>query len=205
MTIIHTSEHILDYWFGDITTLDEAALNEKRRFWFNGGEQVDHQIQSTYIETMEAAASGTLAAWQDHPRGTLALIILLDQFPLNAFRKTTRAYDYHTQALAICQTGLNRNHDVHLLPLERVFFYLPLVHSERIENQDLAVQKLDELVQSTSGPEHVFVENSCKSAAEHRQLIVRFGRYPHRNQVLGRVSTPEEADYLAGNPQRFGQ
>lgn len=195
---------IHEFWFGNDPSPDLKALSVR---WFQGGAELDTDIRETFGPTIEAAADGTLHHWQDTPKGTIALIVLLDQFPLNAYRKTAKAFAFEQTAVDICLKGIEQGFDQQLSIPERLFFYLPLVHSENIEHQNQAVTLFEQLVNSTSesDPERTFAEYSLKSAIEHREQIKRFGRYPFRNEVLKRQSTEEELAWLNDNPDRYGQ
>lgn len=190
------------YWFGDGTGVDQK---DRPSLWFNGGPEVDQHISSEFGELITAGAEGRLAHWCEDPQGTVALIVVLDQFPLNAFRKTAQAFAYEQQAIEICLQGLARGDDRQLSQPERLFFYLPLSHSENLQHQDQAVSLFEQLVADAEEATREFADYSLKSAVEHREQIREFGRYPYRNEVLGRASTDKELEWLAGNPSRYGQ
>jgi uncharacterized protein (DUF924 family) len=130
---------------------------------------------------------------------------LLDQLPRNLYRGTARAFATDPQALALCQQGLLLGHDAALAPVERVFHYLPLEHAENLEAQNLSIALFRELRNDAPPGAEASFDGFIKHADSHRQIIERFGRYPHRNAVLGRVSTPAEQQYLAGSAATFGQ
>ncbi|WP_445299428.1 MULTISPECIES: DUF924 family protein [unclassified Microcoleus] len=138
----------------------------------------------------ELAASGQLDSWHDSPENCLALILLLDQFPRNMFRGTPQAFATDSKALATAEYAVNNNFDPELLTVQKLFVYLPFQHSENLENQ----QKSVELFRQLSGePES---DSLIEYAQQHLEIIERFGRFPHRNEILGRETTPEEAEFL---------
>jgi uncharacterized protein (DUF924 family) len=166
---------VLDFWFG--------AGPQK---WFSRDDAFDAAIRQRFLPTYEAAAAGRLNDWQATPEGALALLIVLDQFPRNMFRRSPRAYAADALALAVAKRAVAQNFDRQLDLPKRNFFYLPFQHSENLGVQERSV----ELSRQNSDAEGV------KWAELHADIIRRFGRFPHRNAVLGRVSTPEEQAFL---------
>jgi uncharacterized protein (DUF924 family) len=199
---------ILDFWFGE-APLDVARLAQRQAFWFGGdGAEAqaarDEQIRSVLEPMLERAARGEFASWASSPRRRLALIILFDQVPRNAYRGTAAAFAFDREALALSLEGLQLAADAALHPLERVFFYLPLEHAESMEAQDAALAAFGRLVAEAPPEFRAYCESTAGYAKKHRDLIEKFGRFPHRNEVLGRISTPEEAEWLAAHPNYFG-
>ena len=197
---------MLDYWFGR-SLADPGALPERMAFWF-GGEDVaarDDDLQRRFGPLVERLARGELAAWERDPRGRLALILLTDQWPRNVHRGSARAYAGDEAARRLCLEGLDLGHDRPLHPLQRLFFSLPLEHSESLVDQDRAVSLIGALERDAPpGLEEAFA-GFTKYAGWHRDIIERFGRFPHRNRALGRTNTPAEDAYLAGDAPAFGQ
>lgn len=195
------AEEILAFWFG--TQADDALVAQaKAALWWGKNDQSDQEIRARFAELVEKAASGELAHWESTPRGRVALILLTDQFPRCIYRDSPRAFAYDAQALACCLRGLESGHDRSLRPIERVFFYLPLEHSENIECQERSVELFRRLLEgvtaarpSDSAAAKIF-EEFLDFAVRHRDIIARFGRFPHRNIILGRESTAEEAAFL---------
>jgi len=203
---------VLDYWIGhdnlspdDTATQPMTTPTPRFKLWFAGGNKVDEEIRTLFEATINNADVGQLDHWQHSPKGLLALIIVLDQFPLNAFRKTARAFHLGDKAVPLTHEGIERGFDQSMNVLEKLFFYLPLEHSERISDQRLSLE-LFQVMHKDSPPEHQeFTRKTLHSAQEHFDIIEQFGRYPFRNGVLGRESTEEELAWLEANPGRFGQ
>jgi uncharacterized protein (DUF924 family) len=153
---------------------------------------------------LERAARGEFASWADSPKRRLALILLFDQVPRNAYRGTPAAFAFDREALALASEGIQLAADAALDPIERIFFYLPLEHAESLEAQDTAVASFARLVNEAPPDLKDYCAYTAKYADKHRDLIVQFGRFPHRNAVLGRESTPAEREWLAAHPNYFG-
>lgn len=153
--------------------------------WFKKDEAFDRRFRERFLVAHEVAAAGQLAHWQGEPDGALALLLLLDQFPRNAFRDTPRMYATDPLAREVAHAVLAAGIDQHVAADLRLFCYLPFSHAEDLAEQDLAVR-----LQTPLGEEYL------KHAEGHRDIIRRFGRFPHRNRILGRTSTPEEQAFL---------
>jgi uncharacterized protein (DUF924 family) len=156
--------------------------------WFKPDADFDRQTRERFLETHEAAAAGQLDEWQQTAEGTLALLILLDQFPRNMFRGTPRAFATDPKALQIADRAIESGHDRNVDAPMRSFFYLPFMHSEKLADQERCLVLYQELGNA----------EALKYAELHLDAIRRFGRFPHRNEILGRASTPEEIAYLDG-------
>jgi uncharacterized protein (DUF924 family) len=155
--------------------------------WFRKDPAFDQQFRERFLATHEMAARGELAGWSATARGALALLVLLDQFPRNAFRGTPRMFATDAQALQLAREAVAAGFDRQVEAGLRNFFYLPFMHSEQLPDQDDALA----LTAALGAPQQRY-------AIEHRDIIRRFGRFPHRNAVLGRANTPEEDTFLAG-------
>ncbi|GAB3477117.1 DUF924 family protein [Marinomonas epiphytica] len=196
-------ERILEFWFGPMQ--NGWPCTNKNSIWWGGGEVLDRSIQQEFGSLLQQAANDELAAWKEEPKGRMALIILLDQFSRNIYRNQSQAFAADSLAQKYCLEGIEIGYDQTLQTAEKLFFYLPLVHSETLPNHEKAVTLFSEVV-ATARPEHY--EHTTKfleSAYEHKAIIEEYGRYPYRNKVLGRVSTPAEMVYLASSPNTFGQ
>ena len=170
---------VLGFWF-----------DRDRKDWFAKDPEFDAEIGRRFLALYEQAARGALAHWQSEARGSLALIVVLDQFPRNMFRGTAKAFATDPLALAAARQAIESGHDLGLSPSERMFAYLPFEHSESLADQERCIELMQALA--------AFPETSDipEWARKHRDVIARFGRFPHRNAALGRASTPEELEYL---------
>ena len=200
---------VREFWFGKLP-LSASTLDQRMRFWFGAEpselrQRRDQQMRVRFGALFERAISGGLASWADGPRRRLSLVLVLDQFPRNMFRGTARAFAYDAQALALTLSGMQSAADGALDIAERLFFYMPLQHAENSEVQDESVaayrRLLTEVPQELRGP----FAGTLRSAENHRQIIARFGRFPHRNQALGRDSTAQELEWLRTGGESFGQ
>jgi uncharacterized protein (DUF924 family) len=181
---------ILKFWFGD-PAVEATDYASRRKLWFGKQPEFDAAIRQQFQPIYEQAASGALDDWQQTPEGCLALLILLDQFPRNLFRDQPQAFATDAKALAVAQQAVEQGFDRQLDPIQRVFVYLPFEHSEDPQFQQQSVALFDQL--QTAAPE---LADTYDYALRHQAVIDRFGRFPHRNEVLGRVNTPEEAEFL---------
>jgi uncharacterized protein (DUF924 family) len=194
---------LLEFWFGECRE-DPGKIGTRMQFWFAASSDDDHEIEDKFKRLYEQAVSGELRDWQQSPPGRLALILLLDQLPRCLFRGTPQAFSNDHQAASLCLAGIDRQVDLQLLPIERVFFYIPLQHVEDIAGQDAGVAAYQRLVDAQDDYRTTF-ENFRDYAKLHRDIIARFDRFPHRNTILDRENTAEEAEYLAGDAPSFGQ
>lgn len=200
---------IREFWFGRLPLIPEE-LEQRMQLWFGQGlsesdqDEWDESIKTQFEPLVRQAILGELTAWADGPRRRLSLILLLDQFPRNLYRGTARAFSGDEQALALALSGMNSGADAALDPVERIFFYLPLEHSEARDVQDESVAAFRRLVMEAPEPQRKTFDSTLDYAERHRAVIARFGRFPHRNRVLGRVSTPDEIAYLAEGGEDFG-
>ncbi|NJK68591.1 MAG: DUF924 domain-containing protein [Microcoleus sp. CSU_2_2] len=178
---------VLDFWFGRSNSPEFGKVHNK---WFKKDLAFDEEVRSSFFSQYELAASGQLDSLQESPENCLALIILLDQFPRNMFRGTPQAFATDSKALATAEHAVKNNFDRELLTVQKWFIYLPFEHSENLKHQ----QKSVELFSNLQGEPDS--ESVINYAIEHFKIIERFGRFPHRNQILGRETTPEEAEFL---------
>ncbi|WP_447838198.1 DUF924 family protein [Aeromonas salmonicida] len=187
---------LLDFWFGDDAD-DATRAARQAPLWWGKSRETDALIASLFGELAEAAAAGSLAQWAEVPVGRLALILLLDQLPRNVHRGTPGAFARDPHARDLCLKGLSIGADRALSPLARVFFYLPLEHAESREQQARSVTLFEALATEQSAtPAQATFEGFADFARRHQVIIERFGRFPHRNAILGRADTPQEADFL---------
>lgn len=196
---------LLHHWFdGDPAECDDP--DSLMRKWFAGTPAQDRELARRFGSLFESAAAGELDAWVACPRGRLALIIVLDQLSRSLHRGTPAAFAQDDKALALCLAGLDAADDKKLHALERIFFLMPLQHAESSETQDRAVEAFEALAASDTDSSISATLRICANhAIEHRALVRRFGRFPHRNAVLGRESTELELEFLAAGASHYGQ
>jgi uncharacterized protein (DUF924 family) len=184
-------------------------LKLRNTLWFGTDSQMtaqqDEQVRSEFRGLVERAGRGNLAAWADSPRRRLSLIILLDQFTRQIYRGTPQAFAHDAQALTLTLSGMESAADGALNIVERLFFYMPLQHGESTEAQEESVSNYRRLLAESPAELRPTFDEAFESAQHHRTLILQFGRFPHRNPILGRESTPEEEAYLKKTGERCGQ
>lgn len=190
-------EAILTFWFGDPSD-PTSDYGQQRKVWFQKDPAFDATIRSRFFADYEQAAAGHLEDWKTAPKSCLALILLLDQVPRNLFRGDPRSFATDPQALAATEFALDQGFDQALIPVERLFLYLPLEHSEVLAHQHRCVALVEALV--ADAPE---LQSTLDYAYRHRDVIAQFGRFPHRNEVLNRDTTPAEAEFLKQPGSRF--
>ena len=197
-------DSILEFWFG--TSLDDPeALAARNAIWFAADEAFDQTVRDRFGAHLEQAARGDYKLWKLTPRGTLALIITFDQLPRNIYRSTPQAFTYDERALALCRDGVAMGIDRELELIERTFFYMPLEHAEDLDAQDKSLACFEALDADAPDPLKKIIAAYLRYAVTHREIVRRFGRFPHRNLVLGRKSTPEEIEWIASDGNTFGQ
>jgi uncharacterized protein (DUF924 family) len=179
---------ILDFWF-------DGDASRHRERWFEKNAEFDTEC-ARFTAAIRVARAGGFDHWASTPRGALALIVLLDQLSRNIFRGSAEAFAADPHALAIARAAIAAGFDTMLTPIERVFVYLPFEHAETIEDQNESVRLFDNLRTALAA-------KTIGHAYRHRDVIRRFGRFPHRNAALGRVNTPEEDAWLAENAAGF--
>jgi uncharacterized protein (DUF924 family) len=199
-----TINKIVAFWLGTSLDSSEAAL-ARRDWWYDGGASVDEEIRSRFGALVPPARKGSLLDWQATSNGVLALILLLDQFTRNIYRGTPEAYSGDALAYEIVNRAIDRNLDRELHLVARIWLYHPFHHAEQIEEQDKGIELLNRLLQSAPSLWHPYIQRSIRGWNRHRDIVARFGRFPHRNQMLGRRSTDAEHAFLAADGETFGQ
>lgn len=198
MTDLPTPENVLAYWIGEAANSPEAA-GEKNKLWFGKADATDAEIRARFLPLLETLSH--LPAAEDWAargaRERLAAIIVLDQFSRNLFRGEARAFHQDDLALLLCKDGLAFGQDTGLSECERIFFYLPLEHSEAPEDQEQSVARFTDLLVESREGFRSLTESTLQYARAHKDVIDRFGRFPHRNDALGRESTEDEKQWLA--------
>lgn len=179
---------VLHFWFGAPGT---AICGTFREAWFKKDPAFDDEIRRHFLATTEAAARGEFDRWLADREGALALVVLLDQFPRNLYRGSAKAFAADPKAREVAATAIERGFDMQCLSCERMFFYLPFEHSELLADQDRSVELFKRLAEDDPSRAGI-----VPYALRHQEIIQRFGRFPHRNEALGRESTAEEIAFL---------
>lgn len=190
---VMTAQDVLNFWFSEL----------RRDQWFRGGDAVDEMIRTRFSDLLEEIHQGKHDSWAQTPSGRLALVLVLDQFPRNIYRGTARSFSYDEKALGLVLEGLELRVDETLGPDERAFFYLPLEHSERMDIQDQSLERYSSLVLSAPVAEREPLRFYLDYAWQHYVIIKKFGRYPHRNDILGRQASPDEVEFMKGPGSSF--
>jgi uncharacterized protein (DUF924 family) len=195
---------ILDFWFGE---LDESGLPDRfhRTRWFRSTKAFDREIRRRFFSMVLIASEGGLDHWRRDAGGSLAEIILLDQFTRNIHRGGALALSNDARALTVAKAGMKKGQDLELPGIMRAFFYMPLQHSEKLADQQLSLERYEQLVASSEGLLREFLASFLESAQDHYDIIAQFGRFPHRNRALKRQSTEDETAYLENVSSGFGQ
>ncbi|MGZ9058479.1 MAG: DUF924 family protein [Burkholderiaceae bacterium] len=184
---------VLDFWFG---APGDPDYGKSRPLWFTKSEATDALLRDRFGSTVEAALNGEIDDWAGTPRGVLAFIIVLDQFTRNIYRDTPRSFAGDSQALSLASDLVDRADDHLLAPVERWFAYMPFEHSEFLNDQLESVRLFQQLAKAG-------LEEPLQWAIKHCEVIQRFGRFPHRNSILGRASTADEIEFLKEQGSRF--
>lgn len=199
-----TPEDILTFWFEDASE-DPSKAMQRSVFWFEASAAVDDDISRRFSATLDCAARGELAVWEGTARSCLALVLLLDQFSRNIYRGTAQAFQYDSQAIEVTSRGVVAGCLEQHSPVEQCMFLLPYEHSEDLSVQRAGIELFEGVIERATPEWKPFARGSLVYARRHIEIIERFGRFPHRNTVLGRESTPEEREYLKGGGDSFGQ
>ena len=197
-------DEILSFWFKE-QALSAPQIDRRMDIWFGEDAVFDLDVEKEFADDVNRASKGELDRWAAEPRGRLALIILLDQFRRNIYRNTAKAFSHDKIALKLCVEGAMEKADRSLTPIQRVFFYMPLQHAESPKVQAKSVALFDKLAESVSPTLRETFMTVAQFAELHKDIVDQFGRFPHRNKLLGRANTPEEDEYLAGDSPDFGQ
>ena len=175
-------EELIEFWFSEPV----------EKLWFKSTPEFDTQLRERYLDIYEYAKHGHLDDWRETPLGSLALVILLDQIPLNIFRGEPESFSTEDHARRVASIAIKHGFDRELSDRQKVFLYMPFMHSENLQDQDVAIRLF----------EQAGLQNNLRYARHHRGIIARFGRFPHRNRILGRASSSDEMAYL-DSPEAF--
>lgn len=196
------ANEIHDLWFAD--ALDSAeAHNARSQIWFRSDEAFDSEIRNRFEKLPQHALNGQLDGWLLAPRSAVSLVLVLDQFPRNLFRGSSSSFSFDQAARAASTLVISRGFDEILDPIEAVFLYLPYEHAEDIRHQENSVELFRSLEDRVPVAQVERFKGYTDYAERHRDIIARFGRFPHRNQVLGRDSTSEELEFLSSGHGGF--
>ncbi|HEY1459903.1 MAG TPA: DUF924 family protein [Casimicrobiaceae bacterium] len=188
-----TADAILDFWFGAAGSVEYGL---SRDMWFQKSVSFDSELRARFGGAVDAAVSGAFDNWRG-PLPALARVLLLDQFTRNCYRGTARAFSGDALAQAVARVAVDSGADTTLIPVQRWFLYMPLVHAESLAAQQRSVELFTRLAEQTG------LEEPLPWAKRHADVVRRFGRFPHRNAVLDRASTTEEAQFLTTQGSRF--
>lgn len=202
-TALPPPNDVLSFWFGDALTTDWPA-QDRSGLWFGGGAALDATITQRFGPLVDRALDGGLADWETSLPARLALVIVLDQLTRNVHRGQARAFAGDGRAQRLVLQSLALSQDSELPRVGRLFFYMPLMHAESVALQHECVTRLEALAHDSPPEVREALQGNLRSARQHCDIIEAFGRFPHRNAVLGRTSTPAEIDFLQSGP-RFGQ
>lgn len=190
-----TPSSVITFWLGELDERGCADAEHSARWWMKD-EDFDRQVESLFAGTYEDIVAGHHDTWLDSARGRLAAILVLDQFARNMFRGTPRMYAADSLAQRLVREGIERGHD-RALPLDaRLFFYMPLMHAEDEASQDQCVEIFESIQSELEGELASHCDGFVRAARQHRDIVARFGRFPHRNAILGRETDGEEARFL---------
>ena len=197
-------EDIHAFWFADSLN-DPARAKARMAWWFGSDPDTDRLIAQRYTRVLEAAGAGALAPWEGKPLSCLALVVVLDQFPRNIHRAKPAAFEYDARALGVARRGLAAGYLQSLATIEQAFFLMPFQHCEDLACQRESVAHFGRMVDDASPEWREVAQGVSDYARLHLEIVERYGRFPHRNAILGRASSAEEADYLASSAVSFGQ
>jgi len=198
------AQDVLDFWFGG-RGRDALTLDSRMDRWFSSSPDLDAEIKTQFGDLVEQASAEDIDHWAEEPEGRLALIILLDQFRRNIYRGKADAFSLDSKALKLCVEGtIDGVHDK-LSPEQRIFFFMPLQHAESKKIQEKSVNIYNALAESVAGTLRETFATCAQFAELHRDIVMEFGRFPHRNAILDRENTDAEATYLSADAPSFGQ
>lgn len=194
---------ILTFWFGDIG--DGFDIAKQSTLWFSGGPEIDNEIRERFGPLLRRALLGDLDSWRERADSCLALVLVLDQFSRNIYRGRAEAFAGDQQAREVVGQALRAGFEQQLSYIQRTFLYMPLMHSERLQDQRRCVELFEALLRAVPEEGRPVIANNLDFARKHLQLIEQFGRFPYRNEVLERETTQQEMMYLLNGGARFGQ
>ena len=195
-------DSVLCFWFGS-EVLSPAKATARMPTWFEQDGDFDYDIERRFGKLVSLAASGRFDDWEKSPKSTLALIILLDQFPRNLYRGTAKAFATDAKALTLTKYALEQNYADSFSPIELVFLLMPFQHAEDLDDQTAGMELYKLLAEHIEQGWRDVLESTYEFAQRHHAIIEQFGRFPHRNSALGRIATPEEITYMEQGGESF--
>ncbi len=196
MTQLNPQE-VLDYWFGALDPDSEMIPDKARQLWFQKSDATDQHIIEHFGDHIARAAAGAYDHWLDDPESRVAFVVLIDQFSRNAHRGSPLSWAFDAKCREVVREAYNNGHYDAVHPAKRVFLLLPLEHAEDLALQEECIERFEALADSRESEEaREFYRSWIEWAVKHRDIIARFGRFPHRNEIIGRESTPEEIEFL---------
>jgi uncharacterized protein (DUF924 family) len=198
------ARRLLQFWFGRATHAPAEARENAER-WFRQSDDFDNAIRAQFGDFPARAAAGKFDQWRDNPHSTLALVVTFDQLPRNLFRRTPQAFQFDPLAREVTAIAIAANVPILVHPIEAVFFYLPYEHAEDLAMQAQCAAGYEAIRGRVPRDWHGLLSEFVQAGREHREMIERFGRFPHRNQALGRKNTAEEEAYLQAGAKTYGQ
>lgn len=199
---VSSEQAVLEFWFGPLDA-DGRASPERRARWWQKSEAFDSEIRERFGVLHSEIVAGEHTAWAERPSGAIALVIVLDQLSRNMFRGGPGMYATDEEARTIADRAIERGFDQELAAAERTFLYMPFMHCESLEAQERCIALFASMVEASDGVVAKGAAGSLDFARRHRDIVARFGRFPHRNAILGRESTPEELEFLQGPGSSF--
>ena len=203
----HSSNHsetIISYWLGSSDS-NPARFDAQQKLWYHSKPETDNYIRTAFESDLVSAKNGNLSDWRNTAQGSLALVILLDQFSRNLYRGTPAAYVNDVQAQDVVVSLLERDGHLGFNIPAKIIFYHPLHHAENLIFQRKAVSLFEEMLEHASDEWRESISRNLAFIKNHCDIISKFGRFPHRNTILGRQSTPEEHQYLQQDKRTYGQ
>lgn len=187
---------LYNFWFGTKALDDQAHIDERMKLWFGKNPQIDAQMRTQFAPWLDAFPSRAFDEWEGSDKGLVTMVVLLDQVPRNAYRGTAQSFAYDSDAVVLTHEAVENGLCERVHPLESMFLLLPLEHSEKLSDQQLSVKLFDQLAARAPSGLATAVKSGADYARRHLAIIERFGRFPHRNQILGRPSSAEEVEFL---------
>ncbi len=200
--MIEEAQKVLSFWIGELDS-DGNVNDDARSRWFQKNPDFDQEIKQKFEPLVDRASQNQLREWQEESRSSAALVVLLDQFKRNLYRESAKAFESDPLALEVSVQSIQKGYDQELSIYERYFLYMPFMHSEDREVQKESLKLFESLVASSTNSQKKMFESVYEYAVRHKEIVDKFGRYPHRNSWIGRESTSEEIEFLKKKGSSF--